>query len=180
MTKINVRDDDILIPSSAYSDPLDRFKEVHDIICFDEKFLHVPAILCADIEKFSDAINFIERETKEGRMAPELHGWNHIDYGKMTEKEIDEDLSKCLDWFNKALKLTPKLFYTPWAGESEIISSVSKKLGLEAVGGKKNFIEPHKYLNKLYPLEPGCTIAMHWWKNGDVKHLRRIIIEKEI
>jgi len=173
--KIYVRDDDFLIPSSAFADPLARFKEVHDLICQDSKFLHVPAVLCGEIDKFPGALEFLQTETKEGRMFPEVHGWNHVDYGTMTYDEAVQNLTRCMEWFDTNLCLVPKLFYTPWAGESELLTSAAESVGLKAVGGKRNFIEPHKYLNELYPLVDGVTIAMHWWKNGDVKHFKRIL-----
>ena len=175
--KIIIRDDDVLLPSSAFEYPLERFKEVHELICKNSLFLHVPAIICSEIESFSGALEYIQFEMVAGRMNPELHCWKHVDYGKFIEEELIDDLHRCCEWFKTKLNKTPTKFFTPWAGTSELIEKTAKQFSLEVIAGKLNFIEPHKYLDGRYKLKPGCMIAMHWWKTGDVNKLIKLIDE---
>lgn len=171
---IKIRDDDFLIDSKVYN-PLERFKEVHSIIISDSRFCHVPAVLCGEVEKFPGALEFLKDEADKKRIFPELHGWKHVDYGKMSHKEIVTDLTKCLTWFENKLNKLPRYFYTPWAAKNDIIVGAAKECGLEAVGGKENFLEPHKYLTGNNKLDWGCTVSIHWWKNVDIIRLKELI-----
>ena len=94
---IRVRDDDVLIRSSG-CDSFKRFKQVHSWICESDKFIHVPAVLVTEIQEFPECIKFVREETQAGRMMPETHGFEHIDYAKLTKDEIIEHLKRCKEF----------------------------------------------------------------------------------
>lgn len=171
---IYVRNDDVLIESRAFSfeESFNRFKEIHAYICNNKKFIHIPAIIINGIKE--EVLQFLKVETEAGRMVPEVHCFNHTDYGKLNYDQVVADLTLCVNWFKDNMPNKPTKFFVPWAGESALIEKAAKEVGLEMVGGKRNFIEPHKYLDGAYPLIDGCYISMHWWKAGDYNRMKRL------
>ena len=66
-------------------------------------------------------------------MAPELHGWEHVDYGEYTKSEVLEDLRRSIDVMVNKLHCHPSKFYTPWGANSPEIQEAAKELNLEVV-----------------------------------------------
>jgi len=112
---IRVRNDDILVSSSDWPDPVKRFRQIHRWISeAPEHLIHIPAILCSEIQQFPTCIEYIKEETKAGRMIPELHGFHHeIDYTARSIEECVTDLEKAINWMVKHLEVRPKTWYTP-------------------------------------------------------------------
>lgn len=149
---ILVRDDDVMQQSSAWPDPpgtslhagaTGRFKQIHEWICRDtEHFLHVPAIMLyhvkddpntAGLLEFPEVIRFIERETKEGRMRPEIHGLEHIDYKKVSEARCIEDLEIMKEYILREFDSTATIWYTPWGANAPHMYAAAKKMDLTLI-----------------------------------------------
>jgi hypothetical protein len=162
---IRVRDDDVLVHSSGYSDAeaVARFKRVHEIIV-NGGGLHVPAVLIMEILDFPEAIEFIGEETKAGRMEPQWHGMEHVDYAKKTEEEIVADIImsqlQFREWFD--CKFTK--FYTPWGANAAHIKKACDRLNVEMVDCSDIIRcvhvnrEPEKFRGK------DIEIMIHWWE----------------
>ncbi len=176
---IRIRDDDVLVHSKKWPSELKRVQQLHRwMIEVPEHFIHVPTILVKDIQDFPEAVAFIEEETKEGRMLPEIHGLEHIDYGALSPSVIVDHLEQCLTWFHDTLDYTPTKFYTPWGAMDEDIQASSNSLGLTAVG-----VDVYWSLEKTtarlrkttMPDEiQGEEIFMHWWSRG--LRLKRLVM----
>jgi len=166
-SRIRIRIDDVLKESSAWGGnrgPEERFAQVCRWVSqADVDF--VPTILCLDIQRYPSTIEAIKHSTLSGRMAPAIHGWEHIDYNSLSEIDIRSHLKKCMDWFHDYLWYEPTVWCTPWGAESEKLTAVASefKLIVEGTGAQ---VEPGKWLEKarggiLYP-----NIMWHWWERG--------------
>jgi len=178
---IYIRDDDVLVRSSGYSDPVAQFKGVHQIIARQSKVLHVPTILVTEIQEFPDCIDYIWEETCAGRMRPEIHGFKHIDYGKLPPAEIREHLLRCMDFILHQFHYLPTKFYTPWGASTQDIRDVCKGLNLEMVDGSSRnklrgksgawqMIQDGYDLNEVWK---GQDIHIHWWE--DTERLEKVL-----
>lgn len=175
---IYVRDDDVLISSSGHQDPLHQFKKVHKWISECNKFIHVPTILVTEIQKFPVCIEYVRNETAEGRMKPEIHGFEHIDYGKLSYHEVIDHLSKCLDFFWKEFGVVPTKWYTPWGANSSMLRVVASEHHLTLVdcsdltelGGLAQLAQAGDDIEVLLQEK---EIFYHWWLRG--LKLKRII-----
>lgn len=116
---IFVRDDDVLLPSRQWPDPLVRFKDVHELILQYPFVLHVPTLLTGELDKFPEAIEYLKIETDAGRMRPQYHGTWHIDYANLTPDQILEDYQKGQEWFRTHLGYEFTHHYTPWGSGFE-------------------------------------------------------------
>lgn len=131
---IKLRIDDILNQSSAFSPERSehRFRQKHRWITqVPGKIIHVPVIIVKDIEKFPAVIEFIKEETKEGRMSPQIHGLEHIDYGTLSLITIEDHLKQCLEWFDEKLNVKPTTWCTPWGGWSYNMKKAADKFYLD-------------------------------------------------
>ena len=171
---IRVRDDDVLLPSSGNSNPLLRFQEIHRWICeAPDKLIHVPAILVKEIADFPEGIEFIRQETAEGRMLPEIHGREHIDYGKLTYDEVMRDLRICSDFIWNNFSVVPTTWYTPWGASQDHLHEAAKDSGLKLVDCSKITKLQGRY-GICQRLKDGTSIDhwdggeifMHWWEGG--------------
>lgn len=166
---IYVRDDDVLLPSKQWPDPLARFKEVHELISSYSEFLHVPALLTSELDKIPGAINYIRQEAQDGWMSPELHGTSHIDYANLTPEEILQDYKLAQDWFYDHLGFHFNKHYTPWgAGEDERgahIKPTAAHAGITVVTCA-DLLEPEHIIADPYATHEkyeGREIFIHWW-----------------
>ena len=170
---IRVRDDDVLLHSSDWNrkGSFHRFNRVHSWISeFPEHFIHIPTILVTEIQKYPECIEFVRKETAAGNMIPEIHGLEHIDYGKLSYSEITDHLEQCIEWFDSNLNWKPTKFYTPWGAMSNDIMNASNQLGIKAVGVDTK-LTLENYTKRLGNGEPisildGQEIFMHWWSRG--------------
>lgn len=175
---IRVRDDDVLIDSSGHKDPFHQFRKVHKWISECDKFIHIPTILVTEIQEFSECIEYIKNETKEGRMTPEIHGFKHIDYSNLTYNEVIEDLSKCLEFFWKNFNIIPTKWYTPWGANSEKLQAAASSLGLVLIDCSvltkiDGLAQKAQNDADLESILQGKEIFYHWWVRG--LKLKRII-----
>jgi peptidoglycan/xylan/chitin deacetylase (PgdA/CDA1 family) len=174
--KIIMRNDDILLFSKGHKDPAAKFTKYHRWMLEGlEFFKHVPTILVRDIQQFPKIIEYIREETAEGRMFPELHGYEHVDYANLPEKEVDEHLERSVEWMERELRVRPKKFYTPWGADANnpVISSTSAKYGLTPIDiskvvmlGKAVALVKENSIEISYRHLKGREILTHWWQRG--------------
>lgn len=171
---IYVRDDDILLGSSEFDDPFKKFQQVHRWICGTTKLLHVPTILVTEIQEFPDCIAYIREETKEGRMQPEIHGFKHIDYGKLTKEEVIEHLNICKDFLYEEFDRIATKFYTPWGGNSSLLREASSECNLQLVdcsdinklNGRYGIMQRIKDGENPEVFLENKEVFYHWWQGG--------------
>jgi hypothetical protein len=166
---IFVRDDDVLMASSQWPDPFVRFKEVHEMICRYDFALHVPALLTSELDKFPEAIQYIRTETNAGRMQPEFHGIEHIDYANLTSEEILWNYMQAQGWFYRNIGVEFTKHYTPWgAGADERgahIGPTAAHAGIVMVTCA-NLLEPEHIIadpDASQAKYEGREIFIHWW-----------------
>ncbi len=181
LNKIRVRDDDVLINSSSWDNPLGRFQQVHEWCLRSPLVMHVPSILVTEIQQFPEAIDFIKAETKRRKMEPEIHGLSHIDYAKLPTAEVQDHLKTCKDWIYQNLDYTPTKWYTPWGANAKHLYEAAELEGLELIdcsnilkmngrfGVVQNLKDGHDPIRFLL----GKEIFMHWWEGG--QRLNRIM-----
>lgn len=166
---IRMRNDDVLLPSG--NAPTRRFWSIHNTFAACDKVIHVPTILVTEIQSYPEEVMRIKAKTELGEMEPQLHGFTHIDYGDLEEKDIRIHLDMSLSWFKSNLDYTPTKWYTPWGAMNESIVSCAKEFDLEAIGVDKHFTieRVHDRLRRgessLKDIE-GKEILLHWWNRG--------------
>lgn len=166
---LRIRVDDVMTTSRAFSKEKAeaRFETIHGWIV-DGNAIHVPTILVKDIQEFPNTIELLKEETKNFKLFPEIHGYEHIDYSKLTEEEILKHLKLCLEWFQDVLKIHPTIWATPWGSKGNLpMKDAARKLGLK-IEGVENTIPPKLALELLeqYPVSALPTVMTHWWEKG--------------
>ena len=179
---IYVRNDDVLVNSSAYTDkkrtPLERLKQIHRWICDTPKLLHVPTLVVEPLMVHPEAVKFIREETEAGRMAPEIHGFQHIDYGKTDKDRVIADLTICKEFLKKEIGIEAKKWYTPWGANNATLRQCSLLCGLELIDCS-NINLPSEVMRRANAGEnievfmEEKEIFIHWWERG--MRLKRII-----
>lgn len=176
---ISVRNDDVLVGSSSIVDTFKRFKGVHELICkAPQALLHVPTILVEDIQKFPEAIEYVKAETAAGRMRPELHGLQHIDYGTLKLTEIVKHLDESILWFVENIEIMPTKWYTPWGANQPLLHSAAKIAGLQLIGRSMKTNGRYGIIQQLrngHKLSDFSEIGIHWWKARDTYNLELLI-----
>lgn len=179
---IYVRDDDVLIGSSGFEDPVAHFKKVHGWICeAPGKVMHVPTILMYNNVKnrdkgiigFPEAMEFIEAETAAGRMQPEIHGYEHKDYKPMPVSEVVTELEVCKEFMWCSFGVEAKKWYTPWGANAPHLYEASAEAGLELVdcsrinklAGRFGVVQNFREGRTPEYLEDD-EIFFHWWEGG--------------
>ncbi len=183
---IRIRDDDVLVKSSSTQNPILKFKMVHEWICeVPETLIHVPTILVTEIQEFPEIIPFIREEAAEGRMEVQLHGLHHIDYAKLEEDDIVNQLEYCKGWIRKNMDVEPTKFYTPWGagadGTGQNIHDASKRVGLEVVtcektctlSGRDGLVQSVYQDQDIHEFMEDREILFHWWENAT--RLKRVV-----
>lgn len=179
---IFVRDDDVLLKSSSYADPLERFKQVHRWICeVPDKVLHIPAILVTEIQEFPEAIEYIKEETAEGRMRLEIHGLKHVDYAKLDAYAVRQELKECQVFLNREFNVSATTWYTPWGANAAYLYEAAEAVGLKLVdcsninklAGRYGMVQQLKDGHDPIKFLDGKEIFMHWWEGG--MRLKRVL-----
>lgn len=174
-----IRVDDVLVESAQWSGRRNapyRFAQIHRWLCKSKKIMHMPTLICFTLQNFPDTVKLIQQETLEGRMNPQLHGWEHINYNALSEFDIKIHLDKSITWFKENLGKEPLIWCTPWGSVSEKLEKCAKTFGLE-IQGTSGLLEPLLWL-KNYENESSETLSnliennmcynilAHWWERG--------------
>lgn len=166
---LRIRIDDVLTEnSSCRKDPEKRFAQICRWLEQTDKIQHVPTILVRGIQKYPATVEALYQKVQEGRVFPELHGWDHIDYNNLDDTEVARHLFKSVDWFEKTLKFKPTVWATPWGAESERLSKIGRSFGL-TVEGVKDCWTPGDWLREAKKLDTpptNLTVMEHWWVSG--------------
>ena len=180
---IRVRDDDVLIGSSSYDDPLKKFKSVHELICQSDKLMHVPAILLHHVIKdgtpgiigIPSAVEYVREQTQAGRMKPEIHGLEHVDYGKLDKTTVIEHLKICQEFLWKEFDIKSTRWMTPWGASQPHLHEAASIVGLKLVdcsrvkwtklAGRHGVVQQLREGRDISYMEGG-EIFMHWWEGG--------------
>ncbi len=175
---IRMRDDDVLVASRSFPDAFGRFRQVHEWIARCPQMIHVPAIIIEGgdndgkgLEDFPDCIEYIRKETFEGRMLPEYHAMFHVDPAQLSFPVVREHLDEGCEWIAKEFGRRPEKWYTPWGADSEKLRAAAQEAGLELVGVDKHW-KLDRTLNRIaegaqcpWPLADE-EISFHWWEGG--------------
>jgi hypothetical protein len=180
--RIRIRNDDVLVHSSGFAGrEFNRFKGFHEVICQDmEHFMHVPAILATEIQEFPECVEFIKMETAAGRMFPEVHGWQHKDYAKLSAAEVTGELVLAKQFVQDTFKCYPTIWYSPHGAGADKhgahLADAALQAGLTLVTCA-NMILPARIVNDVRAARDGkITVEMlaskwagkeilrHWWE----------------
>lgn len=180
MSILRIRDDDVLVHSSGYSNIPTRFKQYHSWFApVYGKVLHVANILCFDIQPYQETVEFIREEFDLGHLEPQIHGWRHDKYHQMPLAEVVDSLKKCQDWFVDVLDAQASLWYTPWGASEPHLWEAAAMVGLELRDTSKIQM-PGEVVNALkdpanYPLDKinEKEVLSHWWERG--RRIERIV-----
>ena len=169
---IRVRNDDVLRKSGDWVNrEVERLKRIHSWISeFPDDFVHVPTIVTNEIVGFPEAVDFVCEETQKGLMVPEVHGLEHVDYCSLSPQRVIDDLSQCLEWFDKMGLPVPTRFYTPWGGWNQRTADAAATLGLTTVGVDTNWtleavcarLGAGGSIENIH----GNEVLLHWWNRG--------------
>jgi len=178
---IMVRDDDVLMPSSSHPDPLKHFKTVHSWICETDKLLHVPAIVVRPFAEIEGAVAFVKEETAAGRMRPQIHGFEHIDYARLSKEEVKDHLHRCKDFLYTDLNVNATKWFTPWGASAPHLHEAAAECELELVdcskinkmNGRYGLIELAKQGTDIEKFMHEKEIFFHWWEGG--LRIKRVI-----
>lgn len=169
---IRIRIDDVPVESGAHHKGrvFHQIKKIHRWTQkISNKAVHVPTLLIKDIAEWPELIEFIREETRMYRMFPQIHGYEHIDYGKLSEQEITNHMRMCIEWFNDELDYHPTIWATPWGATSPTMQAVGRKLGL-TIETTHTTLSPGAARKLAEDYGPailrGKTIMEHWYKRG--------------
>jgi len=173
MKLIRVRTDDVLVHSDSMKGAeFEKWRKHHRwVLEAPAYFYHVAAILCKDIQDFPKAIDYIRQEVAEGRLGLDLHGWEHIDYSKIPQEQIEEHLEKSFEFFLKTFNCLPSRWATPWGNNSEGIKKAARKYSIAVEGVTDPVIDQSQavnivhHFNSITPLL-GKVIMVHWFERG--------------
>lgn len=171
---MRVRDDDVFLIGRGYSTPeacAVRFKEVHEIIAAGGA-THVAAIICGSLHEFPEGVAFMQERMAEGELIPEVHGWDHINYGELSETHIVEHLNRSIDMIQDTFDYDPKIWYTPWGGNDPHMMLASELVGLkmvdcsEVVDPKRKAFGSNQWKAHAAQIRSEeRELFIHWWQD---------------
>lgn len=171
---IRVRDDDVfLLGRDAFFTPdqcVERFKEVHKIIV-DGGAMHVAGVICGTLHHFPGGVEFMKERMQEGELLPEIHGWEHVNYGELSKTRIVEHLNRSIGVIQDSFDYDPKIWYTPWGGNDSVMMEASERVGLQMVDCSKILYPKRRYFGSVQwrdhcaDVRAGQELLIHWWQD---------------
>jgi peptidoglycan/xylan/chitin deacetylase (PgdA/CDA1 family) len=145
-----------------------------------ENLLFVPTILVEEIQKWPEVIEMLKDSVQEGTSAPQLHGWQHLDYAAEPQSKIERHLDMSLEWFNTVLGYAPTIWATPWGAKASTAMDLACAKYYIKVETTENTIGPGRAVEILKgsPIQPVPadtsipTIFSHFYDAG--LNLRRV------
>lgn len=170
---MDIRIDDVLTVSS---DPKVKGKELqklqkHVNWAYEVGLPVSVAVLCQDIEAFPDAIAYLKEERNSGRMAVQLHGWDHENYAVRSAQVISNHLSNSLRWFREHMDGLPTKWITPHGADSVVMREVAAHYGLTVETTASPVIDQKvadRLVRKAKDISPltDKTVMVHTWERG--------------
>ena len=134
-------------------------------------FNYIPTVVVSEMDNWPEITSLLRHETIAHKISPQIHGWEHIDYGSVSKTVIRGHLDKCLNWFKNTLWYEPTIWASPWGAWTRDMEEVASEfdLTLETTAPtvplgrliemtKKNGVEAIRYGNPL--------VLCHWWERG--------------
>lgn len=166
---IRVRDDDVLLNGKVWygQKAVDLFMRRHDEL-LNVGAKHVVALLCGELPLFRDLEEYLVGQFELGLLEPQIHGWCHVDYGKMPLEVTRSHLWACKDSIGRIFDAEPSIWYTPWGAHSQGLRDLAWDLGLEL---RSDFLQARKLVPALagknreeyYVKYRRAEIGLHWW-----------------
>jgi peptidoglycan/xylan/chitin deacetylase (PgdA/CDA1 family) len=127
-----------------------------------------------EISEFPEAVELLQDYTIKGLCSPQLHGYEHINYGddkegnpEMTVVEILAHLEHSMEWFTDNLGFEPSIWATPWGARNDHMLEAAAMFDIK-IETTEGIITPGEAVSQLRKGNSidGCTIMDHWWKKG--------------
>jgi len=168
-----IRFDDVLWSTSdekIKGKELQKFKK-HVNWCKNIDILLTPAVLCQDIEKFPECIEYIREETEQGNLYPDLHGYDHGPYADRSVDEVKKHLEMSIEWFYKNLGVTPIRWVTPHGANTVQMQDAARVFGLVIEDTSYPVLDQKELdtdlrLNKDLSVMKNRILMVHWWERG--------------
>jgi len=128
-----------------------------------------------------EAVAYIKEQKDLGKMSLQIHGWEHIDYAKLSVKEVIDDLERCKDFFYDKFEMIPSRWYTPWGANAPHLYEAADETGLTLIdcsqiykmNGRYGIIQLAKEGKDIEKFLHKKEIFFHWWEGG--MRLKRVI-----
>lgn len=166
-----VRIDDTLWCSSGMAgvEPRKFVKYVN--WCHDAQVECCPNILCQELEKFPDTIDFLKGRLREERISLDLHGWDHGPYQDRSVSEVEEHLDKAMNWFVEHFDWLPLRWVTPHGSDSPAMREAAAKYGIPIETCEDPVIDmkvADRCIRETGDISflDGKIILSHWWERG--------------
>jgi peptidoglycan/xylan/chitin deacetylase (PgdA/CDA1 family) len=130
-----------------------------------------PNILCQELDKFPETLDYLKEELIEERISLDLHGWTHGPYQDLSVAEVDEHLDRALDWFALNLAWVPIRWVTPHGSDSPAMRESAAMYGLVIETCDDPVIDQKVAASMLLKTRSldfldGAVIMSHWWLRG--------------
>lgn len=156
MKTIVWRDDDIAVDTRGKK--LDQFKEVQAL--FDKyKVPHTIAVICRDIEKNTELIEFIN---SNGLIVPEFHCLDHIRYSDNHNLVVSQ-FTDGLEIFERLFDRPPRIFFPPWNEVDAFVEQMAFQFGMKTSVQK---VSLGQYIRVDGEVEES-VINFHYWSEKD-------------
>ena len=155
------RNDDI-----SHKTEVGQFECVHKLF---KKYtiLHTVALICKDIEKNPELIEYINANNID----VQIHCWEHYDFTENT-KRLGGDLDLCKQAIYKNFKHAPTTLYPPWNKSNEQVEAIAHNKIL-TVSNKK--VSLSQYIRMDGDVSES-VINFHSWSLDEIKVLEDAMI----
>lgn len=154
------RDDDV-----SYQTELIWFQQVHNL--FKEAImLHTIALICKDIEKNQELIDFI----KKNNIDVQVHCWEHYDL-TTNHVQANIDLNLCVNKIEEVFGERPTVLYPPWNKTDERLEAIAKDIGL-TVSTEKVSLDQYIRVEGAVKEE---VVNFHYWNYEDIIRLEKAL-----
>jgi len=128
-----------------------------------------------------EAVEYIKEQKGFNKMSPQVHGYEHIDYAKLSKQEVKDDLERCKDFLYEKLDIIPSRWYTPWGANAPHLYDAASETGLKLVdcsvinkmNGRYGLIQLAKEGHDIEKIMQNKEIFFHWWEGG--MRLKRVV-----
>lgn len=134
----------------------------------------VLAILAEGIkEENKEWVDYIKKN--QHRYIIELHGFNHIKYGRLTKDELYMDLSSAKKVVEDTFGVKVSTWYVPFGrkGRNQYAEEVCKELGLK-LGIPERKVDAKFWFKDRTLLQ----VNFHFWRKDQVDYVKRIICQQ--